>query len=221
MNRRTIRVLSISGALAATGAIVAGSQGFGSVPVSASASSSSSSPSSSPGTTPGAGSTASSSPASVPATVSSVAVAGSPTQMSYVAGDAATVILDSAGGALRIVAFAPHPGWFTVRLEQPSATQLDVQLESPSGQVHFAAQLANGAVTTQFDVGSAPGSSTPSISAPGGSGPDNSAPGNTAPGGGDDNGGGSGRGGNDDPPGDESGGSGGGGSDDSGSGGRG
>ena len=25
---------------------------------------------------------------------------------------------------LRIVTFAPHPGWFTVRLEQPSATQL-------------------------------------------------------------------------------------------------
>jgi hypothetical protein len=186
MNRRTIRVLSISGALAATGAIVAGSQGFGSVPVSASATSSSSSPSSSPGTTPGAGSTASSSPASVPATVSSVAVAGSPTQVSYVAGDAATVILDSAGGALRIVAFAPHPGWFTVRLEQPTAMQLDVQLESPSGQVHFAAQLANGAVTTQLDAGSSAGSS---ISAPGGSGPDNSAPGNTAPGGGDDSGG--------------------------------
>jgi hypothetical protein len=193
MNRRIIRTLSISGALAATGGIVAGAQGFGSVPVSASASSSSSTPS----TTPGTGSTAGSAPASVAATVSSVAVAGSPTQVSYVAGDAATVILDSAGGTLRIVTFAPHPGWFTVRLEQPSATQLDVQLESASGQVHFSAQLANGAVTTQLDVSSAPGASAPSISAPGGTGPDNSAPGNTAPGGGDDNGG-SGGGGSDD-----------------------
>jgi hypothetical protein len=210
MNRRTIRVLSISGALAATGAMVAGAQGFGSVPVSASASSSSSSPRSSPGTTPGGGSTANSSPASVPATVSSVAVAGSPTQVCYVAGDAATVILDSAGAALRIVAFAPHPGWFTVRLEQPSATQLEVQLESASGQVHFSAQLANGAVTTSLDASSVPGSSAPSVSAPGGTGPENSAPGNTSPGGGDDDGGG----GNDDPPGDDSGGSGGGGSDD-------
>jgi hypothetical protein len=188
MNRRIIRTLSISGALAATGGIVAGAQGFGSVPASASASSSSSTPS----TTPGTGSTAGSAPASVTATVSSAAVAGAPTQVSYVAGDAATVILDSAAGALRIVTFAPHPGWFTVRLEQPSATQLDVQLESASGQVHFSAQLANGVVTTQLDVISAPGASAPSISAPGGTGPDN-----TAPGGGDDNGG-SGGGGSDD-----------------------
>jgi hypothetical protein len=109
------------------------------------------------------------------------------------------VVFDSAGAALRIVAFAPHPGWFTVRLEQPSATQLEVQLESASGQVHFSAQLANGAVTTSLDASSVPGSSAPSVSAPsvsapGGTGPENSAPGNTSPGGGDDDGGG----GNDD-----------------------
>jgi hypothetical protein len=133
--------------------------------------------------------------------------------VSYVAGDAATVVLDSAGGILRIVAFAPHPGWFTVRLEQPSATQFDVRLESASGQVHFSAQLVNGAVTAQVDGGgstpgasapggSAPGGSAPGGSAPGGSAPGGSAPGNTAPGGGDDNGG-------DDNGGDDNGGGGG------------
>jgi hypothetical protein len=165
----------------------------------------------------------------VPATVSSVAVAGSPTQVSYVAGDAATVILDSGSGALRIVDFTPHPGWFTVRLEQPSLTQLRVRLQSATASVTFSAQLADGVIATSLSADPAPSSSAPSDSAPGGTGPGNSAPGNsapgnsapgnsapgnTAPGGGDDDDDGSGRGGDDDPPGDDSGGSGGGGSDD-------
>ena len=151
-------------------------------------------------------------------------VPGSATQFSYVAGDAATVVLDSAGGTLRVVTFAPHPGWFTVRLDQPTATDMQVLLESTSGQVRFVASLVNGNVVTSLEAGAGPGSSVPGNSAPGNSAPDNSAPGNSAPGnstpggdgnggraGGDDNGGG---GGNDDSGGDDSGGSGGGGSDD-------
>jgi hypothetical protein len=190
MNRRIIRALSIGGALAATSVVAAGAQGFGSVPVSASASSSSSTPNSTP------------SSASVPVTVGSVAVAGSATQVSYDAGGAATVVLDSAGGTLRVVTFAPQPGWFTVRLEQPSATQLRVLLQSGSGQVHFSALFANGTVFTKLDASGAPG-----VSAPGNSAPGNSAPGNTAPGGGGDD------------DGNDNSGPGGGGSDDSGSGG--
>ena len=147
-------------------------------------------------------------------------VPGSATQFSYVAGDAATVVLDSAGGTLRVVTFAPHPGWFTVRLDQPTATDMQVLLESTSGQVRFLASLVDGNVVTSLEAGAGPGSSVPGNSAPGNSAPgnsapDNSAPGNTAPGG-DDNGGGggnggSGGGGSGD---DDSGGSGGGGSDD-------
>ena len=132
MNRRTIRVPPI-GALCTTGAIVAGAQGFGGVPVSASASSSSSSPSSSPGTTPGGGSTASSSPASVPATVSSVAVAGSPTQVSYVAGDAATVILDPPA-ALCASSHSPSPRWPSASLKQPSAHSSRCNWSRPLGR---------------------------------------------------------------------------------------
>ena len=122
--------------------------------------------------------------------------------MSYVAGDAATVILDSAGGALRIVAFAPHPGWFTVRLEQPTATQLEVQLESASGAGALQRSARQPRRRRGLDASSvrgsgAPSVSVPGVSVPGGTGPENSAPGNTTPGGGDDSGG-SGGGGSDD-----------------------
>ena len=151
-------------------------------------------------------------------------VPGSATQFSYVAGDAATVVLDSAGGTLRVVTFAPHPGWFTVRLDQPTATDMQVLLESTSGQVRFLASLVDGNVVTSLEAGagpgssvpgnSAPGNSAPANSAPGGTGPDNSAPGNTAPGGDDNGGGDGGSGGGGGSGGDDSGGSGGGGSDD-------
>ena len=54
-----------------------------------------------------------------------------------------------------------------MRLEQSSATALDVQLESASGQVQFSADLVNGSIVTDLLVGSryrqrsAPGNSTP------------------------------------------------------------
>ena len=136
-------------------------------------------------------------------------------QFSYRAGDAATLILDSAGGTLRVVTFAPHPGWFTVSLEQANATDLEVRLESNAGQVRFAASLANGVVVTELDASTGPNGTTPDNSTPGSTAPANTAPGNTAPGntapGGDDHGGGdngsSGGGRSDDPSGDDSGGS--------------
>jgi hypothetical protein len=191
MKSRIVRILSIGGMLATAAAIGVASHAAGGVPVSASASSSSS-----PSTTPSSVSTAGSTPSSAPATVIAAPVPGSTTQVSYVAGDAATVVLDSAGGTLRIVTFVPHPGWFTIRLEQPSVTELQVLLESVNGQVRFGASLVNGSVVTNLEVGAAPDSSVPGSSAPGGSAPGTSAPGNTAPGGdddgGDDNGGGGG-----------------------------
>jgi uncharacterized membrane protein YgcG len=227
MKSRIIRVMSIGGMLATVPAIAVVSNAAGGSPVSASASSSSS-----PSSTPNSVSTASSAPSAAPVVVVGTPVAGSTTQFSYVAGDAATLILDSAGGTLRVVTFAPHPGWFTIRLDQTSATDFQVLLESTGGQVRFTASVVNGSVVTNLEVAagpgnSVPGNSTPDNSAPGNSapgnsgpdntGPDNSTPGNTAPGG-DDNGGddnsGSGGGGNDDSGGDDSGGSGGGGSDD-------
>ena len=228
MKSRIVRVLSIGGMLVTAPTIAVIGNAAGSTPVSASASSSSS-----PTTTPSSVSTAS----AAPVTVAPTPVPGSATQFSYVVGDAATVVVDSAGGILRVVSFAPNPGWFTIRLEQSSVTALQALLESPGGQVRFGASLADGSVVTSLEVGgpgsfvpgstapgntapgnSAPDNSTPGNSTPGNSTPGNSTPGNTAPGGGDDNGGddnsGSGGGGNDDSGGDDSGGSGGGGSDD-------
>ena len=104
-------------------------------------------------------------------------VAGSPTQFSLVAGDAATIILDTSGGVLRIVAFAPHPGWFTVLLEQPSATDLRAQLDTGSSQVTFTARLAAGAISAELATGGVT-SSVPGTSADGSS---TSSPGNTDP----------------------------------------
>jgi hypothetical protein len=110
--------------------------------------------------------------------------------VSYVAGDAATLILDIADGTVRLVDFAPHPGWITVRVTQTSPTHLEARLESISGQVRFAATLVNGAVVTELDAPSVPGVIAPDNSTPG-TGPDNSTPGtgpdNSTPGTGPDN----------------------------------
>ena len=161
MKSRTIRALSIGGMLATVPAIAVISNTAGGSPVSASASSSSS-----PSSTPNSVSTASSAPTSAPVVVVGTPVAGSATQFSYVAGDAATLILDSAGGTLRVVTFAPHPGWFTIRLDQASPTDFQVLLESTGGQVRFTASVANGSVVTNLEVGSGPGNSVPGNSAP-------------------------------------------------------
>jgi hypothetical protein len=128
-----------------------------------------------------------------------------------VAGDAATIVLDTNGGALRIVTFAPHPGWFTVRLEQPSATDLSAVLEAGGSVVRFTARLADGALSTELVIGGAAVSVpvTPPDSAPG-TGPDGSSSsssssspdntgsdgggGNSGPGGGGDDHGGGGSG---------------------------
>ena len=141
MKSPTLRILSIGGMLATATALTINSHVLSGTPASASVSSSST-------------------PNSTPVTASSAPIPGSPTQLSYRAGDAATLILDSAGGTLRVVTFAPHPGWFTVRLEQPSATDLEVRLESTAGQVRFAASLANGVVVTELDVGTGPNNGT-------------------------------------------------------------
>lgn len=233
MKSCTARTLSIAGLLATATAVTVTGHVASGAPVAASASSSSA-----PDTTPNSGSTAASTPDSSPVTASAVPVAGSTTQFSYLAGDAATVILDSAGGTLRLVAFVPHPGWFTVRLEQTSATEVEVRLESTAGRVRFAARLVDGVVVTEVDAGngtddsvptnstpgnsspdnsspssSSPDNSSPSSSTPDNSTPDNSTPGTTTPGDDDDDdddgdNSGSGGGGNDDSGGDDNGGSG-------------
>jgi hypothetical protein len=167
MKSRLIRTLSITGLIATASMVAANGQLLGGTPVAASTASSST-PSGPAAGTPSI--TASSSP-----------VPGSTTQVAYVAGDAATLILDSADGTLRLVDFAPHPGWVTVRITQSTTTELEAHLESVSGQVRFAATLANGAVTTELETTGASGATVPSNSAPGNSAPGNSSPGNSAP----------------------------------------
>jgi len=84
-------------------------------------------------------------------TAGAVPVAGSPTQVSFSAGDAATIILDTAGSRLRIVTVSPHPGWSIERQEHDSATTIEVRLESASGEVRFDASLVRGVVLTDVD----------------------------------------------------------------------
>jgi hypothetical protein len=174
MSLRFARYLAIGGMVATVGTLTVGSQAFRSTPASASASSSST-----PNTGPDASSPSSPAVTVAPMTASSTPVPGSNSQVAYVAGDAATLIIDSAGGAMRLVTFAPHPGWFTVRLDQPSATQLEVRLESTSGRVRFAAEFVNGVVVTELEGTTGPGVSVPG-SAPGASAPDNTGPDNSA-----------------------------------------
>jgi hypothetical protein len=196
MKLRLVRTLSLTGVLAAATAVTVNSQLLGGPSAAASAVSSSTL-----STTPSSGPVEVAASATAPI-VASAPVPGSTTQVSYVAGNAATLILDTADGTLRLVDFAPHPGWVTVRLTQTTATQLEVRLESTSGPVRFAANFANGAVVTELDAPDTPGATVPGNTAP-----DNSAPGNTVPGA-DDHGGSGG--GSDDPAGDNHGGSGGG-----------
>ena len=198
MRHQLSRNLAVGAALATAG-IVGGNAVIGrSIPAAASATSSSvstpgsGSTDSSSVSTPGSGSTDSSVsvPASTPAStvpLTPTPVAGSATQFSVVAGESATIIVDTTNGALRIVAFAPHPGWFTVRLEQASATEMTAQLQTDSTQVTFTARVADGALVAELSGGGVP--STTPVSTPG-TGPDGSAPGtgpdNSAPGTGPD-----------------------------------
>ena len=197
MNLRIARILSIGGTLATAGAVTLSTQGLGSTPASASASSSSTAT-----TSPSANSPASTAAAATPAivAVSPAPVPGSPTQVAFAAGDAGTLVFDTADGGMRLVAFAPNPGWATVRIDSPSATQLEARLESPSGQVRFVANLVDGAVVAELEtIGGGAGKQcagherprqqcsgqqrpTARNSAPGNSAPGNSTPGNSAPG---------------------------------------
>jgi hypothetical protein len=192
MNFRLIRVLSIGGVLATATATASYGHVLGGAPDPASASSSSAPASVAP---------------AAPATVVPAPVPGSATQFSYIAGNAATIVLDSAGGTVRLVSFVPEPGWFTVRLDQLSPTELDIRLESTSGPVRFTAGIVNGAIVANVEVGAGSATSVPGNTAPGNSAPDNSTPGNSTPGntapdddddGGDDDNSRSGSGGSDD-----------------------
>ena len=189
MKLRIARTLALGGVLASASAVVAYNPASGSAPDPDSASSSTVATTGSGST---ANSAASSTPNSTPVTVAAVAVAGSPSQFSFVPGDAATLVLDTAGGTLRIVSYVPNPGWFTARLEQSTATALDVQLESASGQVQFSADLVNGSIVTELLTGAAPARAAPGNTAPdntGNTAPGNTTAGNTTPGGDDDSGG--------------------------------
>jgi hypothetical protein len=197
MRHQLSRNLAVGAALATAGIVGSNAVIGRSIPAAASATSSSvgtpgsGSTDSSSVSTPGSGSTDSSVsvPASTPASVplTPTPVAGSATQFSVVAGESATIIVDTTNGALRIVAFAPHPGWFTVRLEQASATEMTAQLQTDSTQVTFTARVADGALVAELSSGGVPSTtpgSTPGTgpddSAPG-TGPDNSGPDNSGP----------------------------------------
>ena len=77
-------------------------------------------------------------------------VPNSATQQSFVLGDAATVIVDTANGQLAIVVIAPHPGWNLTRAELRDVEAVEIRLESSNGDVRFEADLINGTVVASM-----------------------------------------------------------------------
>ncbi len=124
---------------------------------------------------------------------------GSTTQQTFRLGDAATAILDTAGGVLTIVSVAPYPGWEVDRAEQEDSTSVEIRLRSTAGgDVRFEASLVRGVVvvtvrtdddTSDDDRGDDDASDDDSSSGSGsGSGDDDSGSGSgsSGHGGGDD-----------------------------------
>lgn len=92
-------------------------------------------------------------PASTVETETTLPAAPAPgTQTTYSIGEAATLIVDTAGGTLVIVAIAPHPGWSLVSAESDGPIKIEIQLASVSTFVEFRANLLFGVVGTSFEV---------------------------------------------------------------------
>ncbi len=73
------------------------------------------------------------------------------TQATYRIGQAGTTLLDTAGGRLTIVQVTPAPGWSVDRAES-DGTNVEIRLESASGEVRFEASLVRGVVRVSLET---------------------------------------------------------------------
>lgn len=90
----------------------------------------------------------------------------SATQALYRVGDAGTVLLDTGGEVLTVVAVTPATQWTVVSVES-SGDQVAVVLRGPTRVATFTASLISGVVATDLDIdeippGTAPGGTRPS-----------------------------------------------------------
>ena len=100
------------------------------------------------------------------------------TQATYRLGSAGTALLDTSGGRLTIVSVTPVAGW-TVDRAESDGTNVEIRLESESGEVRFEASLVGGVVRVSLD-------SDNDSSGSGGGDDDNSGSGSGNSGGGGD-----------------------------------
>jgi hypothetical protein len=88
----------------------------------------------------------------------------SATQALYRVGDAGTVLLDTGGGVLTVVAVTPAAQWAVVIVES-TGDQVSVVLRSETHIATFTASLVGGVVATDVDIDELP------VTAPGGTRP--------------------------------------------------
>jgi hypothetical protein len=113
----------------------------------------------------------------------------SPSQAEYQVGMSGSVIVDTGGDILRLVAPTPAPGWAVVKLDQNDPLNVSVVFQSAGQLVTFRAAMLFGVVSTSTQVESlaAPLGSAPVGVAPNGSVPTSvassppSVPSNTQP----------------------------------------
>jgi hypothetical protein len=97
----------------------------------------------------------------------------SPSQAEYQVGMSGSVIVDTGGDILRLVAPTPAPGWAVVKLDQNDPLNVSVVFQSAGQLVTFRAAMLFGVVSTSTQVESlaAPLGSAPVGVAPNGSVP--------------------------------------------------
>jgi hypothetical protein len=86
-----------------------------------------------------------------PATVAAATAPPGGTLATYRLGQAGTALLDTAGGRLTVVQVTPAAGWFVERAES-DGTEVEIRLESGSGEVRFEASLVRGVVRVSLDT---------------------------------------------------------------------
>jgi hypothetical protein len=97
----------------------------------------------------------------------------SATQALYRVGDAGTVLLDTGGGVLTVVAVTPAAQWAVVIVES-TGDQVSVVLRSETHIATFAASLVGGVVATDVDIDQVQPETGPGVvpgTAPGGTRP--------------------------------------------------
>lgn len=101
---------------------------------------------------------AAASPASLPnkleaAAAVAVTVASTPitTQQAYAIGESGTVVLDTANGALTVVAITPNAGWGVLEHKNTDPLSIEVTFQSATTKVEFKANMLLGVVAVDTE----------------------------------------------------------------------